>query len=56
MTESYSYQCLTTKTSTQSDKNYTTEILIISYSSYLYMRLVVTLWLASLIINEDNSY
>ena len=39
----YSYQCLTTETSTQSNKGYTTETLSISYIIYLYIRLVVIL-------------
>jgi len=43
MVESYSYQCLNTETSTWGNKGYTTEILSISYSMYLYIRLVVML-------------
>jgi len=56
MAKSYSCQCLATETFTQDDKDYTTKPLNISYSSYLYIRLVVTLQFASLINNEDNSY
>ena len=41
---SYSCQCLNTET------------LSISYTIHLYIRLVVTLWSTSLIIDEDNSY
>jgi len=41
--ESYFYQYLTTETSTWSDRGYTTETPSISYNSYLYIRLVVTL-------------
>jgi len=40
---SYSSQCLNTETSAQSNRGYTTETLSISYSKYLYIRLVVTL-------------
>ena len=40
---SYSYQCWDTETSTWGNRGYTTEILSISYSKYLYIRLVVTL-------------
>jgi len=43
MTELYSYQCSITETSTQGNRGYTTEILNISYSIFLYIRLVVTL-------------
>ena len=43
MAESYSCQYLTTKTSTQDNRGYTTETLSISYIIFLYIRLVVTL-------------
>ena len=43
MLESYSCQCWDTKTSAWSNKSYTTETLSISYSIYLYIRLVVIL-------------
>ena len=43
MAELYSCQCLTNEISTQGNRGYTTEILSISYSSFLYIRLVVTL-------------
>ena len=43
MVEPYSYQYLNTETSTQGNKYYTTETPSISYSIYLYIRLVVTL-------------
>ena len=41
--KSYSCQCLTIETSTQGNKSYTTETPSISYSSFLYIRLVVIL-------------
>ena len=44
------------ETSVWSNSSYTTETLSISYSSFLYIRLVVILQLTSLIINKDNSY
>jgi len=53
---SYSCQCLNTETSTQGNRDFTTETLSISYTIHLYIRLVVILWFTSLIINEDNSY
>jgi len=43
MAELYSCQCLNTKTSTQSNRGYISETLSISYSMYLYIRLVVIL-------------
>ena len=52
--QSYSYQCLNTETSTWGNRSFTTETLSISYAYYLYIRLVVTLWFASLIIDKDN--
>jgi len=39
----YSYQCLTTETSAQDNKGYTTETPSISYIISLYIRLVVIL-------------
>jgi len=39
----HSCQCLTTETSTQNDREYATETLSISYSIYLYIRLIVIL-------------
>ena len=54
--QSYSCQCLNTETSTQGNRGFTTETPSISYIICLYIRLVVTLWFTSLIINEDNSY
>jgi len=56
MVELYSCQCLNTKTSAQSNKGYTTETPSISYNTYLYIKLVVILQFASLIIDEDNFY
>ena len=53
---SYSCQCLNTETSTWSNRGFTTETPSISYTICLYIRLVVILWFASLIINKDNSY
>jgi len=53
---SYLCQCLSTETSTWSNRSFTTETLSISYTICLYIRLVVTLSFTSLIINEDNSY
>ena len=41
--QSYSCQCLNTETSTQGNRGFTTEILSISYTIHLYIRLVVTL-------------
>ena len=41
--ESYSCQCLNTETSAWGIRDYITEILSISYSTYLYIRLVITL-------------
>ena len=41
--ESYSCQCLNTKTSAWGNRGYTTETLSIFYSRYWYIRLVVTL-------------
>jgi len=43
MAKLYSYQCFHTETSAQDNKSYTTETPSISYSSFLYIRLVVTL-------------
>jgi len=43
MAESYSYQYLSTETSAQDNKSYTTEIPSISYIISLYIRLVVIL-------------
>ena len=43
MAESYSYQYLITETSVWGNKSYTTETSNISYSSFLYIKLVVTL-------------
>ena len=54
--QSYSYQYFNTETSTWGNRGFTTETSSISYTICLYIRLVVTLWFASLIINEDNSY
>ena len=54
--QSYSYQYFNTETSTWDNRGFTTETSSISYTICLYIRLVVTLWFASLIINEDNSY
>ena len=51
-----SYQCLNTKTFAQGNKGFTTETLNIFYTICLYIRLVVTLQFASLIIDKDNSY
>ena len=53
---SYFCQCLNTETSTQSNRDFNTETLSIFYSRKSYIRLGVTLWFASLIINKDNSY
>jgi len=41
--QSYSYQCLNTKTSAQGNRSFTTKTLSISYTIWLYIRLVVTL-------------
>ena len=41
--QSYSYQCLNTETSAQDNRGFLTEILSISYTFRLYIRLVVTL-------------
>jgi len=41
--QSYSCQCLNTETSTQGNRDFTTETLSISYTIHLYIRLVVTL-------------
>ena len=43
MVESYFYQYLNTETSTQDNRSYITETLSISYSIYLYIKLVVIL-------------
>jgi len=41
--QSYFYQCLNTEMPTQNNRGFTTETLSISYTIYLYIRLVVTL-------------
>jgi len=41
--QSYLYQCLNTETSTQDNRGFTTETPSISYTIFLYIRLVVTL-------------
>ena len=51
---SYSCQCLNTETPTQSNRGFTTETPSIFYTFCLYVRLVVILQFASLIINEDK--
>ena len=51
---SHSYQCLNTKTSAQGNRGYTTKTPSISYSRNLYIRLIVILYLTSLIIDEDK--
>ena len=53
---SYPCQCFNTETSAWGNRGFTTEILSISYNIYLYIRLVVILQFASLIIDKDNSY
>jgi len=52
--QSHSCQCLNTETSTCGNRGYTTETLSISYSRNLYIRLVITLYFASLIIDKDK--
>ena len=54
--QSCSCQCLNTEISAWSNRSFTTKTPSISYNIYLYIRLVVILWFASLIINKDNSY
>jgi len=41
--QSYPCQCLNTETFAQGNRSFTTETLSISYTIYLYIRLVVTL-------------
>ena len=52
--QSYSCQYLNTETSAQSNRGYPTEIPSISYNRSSYIRLVVILYFASLIINENK--
>ena len=54
MAELYSCQYLNIETFTWGNRDYTTETLSISYSMYLYIRLVVILQFTSLIIDKDN--
>ena len=54
--QSYFCQYLDTENSTWSNRSFITETPSIFYIIYLYIRLVVTLWFASLIINKDNFY
>ena len=53
---SYLCQYLNTETSAWGNRGFTTETPSIFYNIYLYIRLVVTLQLTSLIIDKDNSY
>ena len=52
--QSYSCQYFNTETSAQGNRGYPTEIPNISYNRSSYIRLVVTLYFASLIINENK--
>jgi len=51
---SYPCQCLNTETSAWDNRGWTTETPSLSYTFCLYIRLVVTLWSASLIIDKDK--